>query len=50
MTTIKCNKCGKARSLSKENEKKILAKYENNIELVKKNYLCRNCKKKESKR
>lgn len=46
MTKVKCNNCGKERTLSKENEKKLLAKNKNNISLVKKNYLCRNCKKK----
>ena len=47
MTTIKCIKCGKARNLDKESEKKILAKHKNDIELVKKEYICRDCKKKD---
>jgi len=45
MVSIKCISCGKIRALSKNNEKKILAKNNGDMELVKKEYLCRKCKK-----
>ncbi len=47
MTTIRCNKCGKSRTLSQANEQKLLAKFGNDLEKLKNGYVCRDCKKKD---
>jgi hypothetical protein len=46
MAILECKICGKKRSLSKKNEEALLLKNDDDIEKVKKNYICRDCKKK----
>jgi len=46
-----CSKCGKKKQTRPQRYKKILIeKYNNNRDLLKKNYICRNCKYKIAKR